>query len=101
MTLNGRTNHSKATDDDLVVGPRPKILVVDGDQATVRLLAAGLGRDFERSYASDAVTAVNVARRGRPDLIVLDHRLSGGDGALEPDTLRAEIERVLPAQVAA
>ena len=101
MTLNGRTNHSKATDDDLVVGPRPKILVVDGDQATVRLLAAGLGRDFERSYASDAVTAVNVARRGRPDLIVLDQRLSGGDGALEFDTLRAEIERVLPAQVAA
>jgi len=142
--MDGRTNHSEAPDDDLVVGPRPKILLVDDDQAILRLLAAGLGRDFELSYASDAVTAVSVARRERPDLIVLDYRLPGGDGALvidrlrtfgdlayipivlmsgwespwsweqllelelafvpKPfalDTLRAEIERMLPAQVAA
>jgi len=70
------------------VGPRPKILVVDDDQAVLRFLAAALGRDYELSFATDAVTAISVARRERPDLILLDYRLPGGDGAVVIDRLR-------------
>jgi CheY-like chemotaxis protein len=70
------------------VGPRPKILVVDDDQAVLRLLATALGSDYELSFASDAVKAVSVARRDRPNLILLDYRLPGGDGALVLQRLR-------------
>jgi CheY-like chemotaxis protein len=87
-TMDGGANHDEGADDDVVVGPRPKILLVDDDQAVLRVLASGLGRDYELSFASDAVTAVSVARRERPDLIVLDYRLPGGDGALVIDRLR-------------
>jgi CheY-like chemotaxis protein len=87
--MDGAANHGEAADDDVVVGPRPKILLVDDDQAVLRVLAAGLGRDYELSFASDAVTAISVARRERPDLILLDYRLPGGDGALVIDRLRA------------
>jgi len=81
-------NHEEASDDYEVVGPRPKILLVDDDQAVLRLLAAALGRDYELVYASDAVTAISVARRERPDLILLDYRLPGGDGSVVIDRLR-------------
>jgi CheY-like chemotaxis protein len=70
------------------VGPRPKILAVDDDPAVLRLLAATLGAEYELSFASDAVTAVSTARRVQPDLILLDYRLPGGDGALVIDRLR-------------
>jgi CheY-like chemotaxis protein len=70
------------------VGPRPKILVVDDDQAILRLLAAALGRDYDLSFATDAVTAISVARRDCPDLILLDYRLPGGDGSVVIDRLR-------------
>jgi CheY-like chemotaxis protein len=86
--MDNGANHSEAADDDPVVGPRPKILLVDDDQAVLRLLAATLGRDYELVYASDAVTAISVARRERPDLILLDYRLPGGDGGVVIDRLR-------------
>ena len=70
------------------MGPRPKILAVDDDQAILRLLAVSLGKEYDLSFATDAVTAISVARRESPDLILLDYRLPGGDGALVIDRLR-------------
>ena len=81
-------NQPEGEDDYGNVGPRPKILAVDDDQAVLRFLAAALGREYEFSFASDAVTAISTGRRERPDLILLDYRLPGGDGSVVIERLR-------------
>jgi DNA-binding response OmpR family regulator len=60
-----------------------KILVVDDDQdlraaLNIRLRANG----YDVAFAADAMTAVLEARRHKPDLILLDLGLPGGDGFL-------------------
>lgn len=58
-----------------------KILIVDDDQdlrlgLNARLRASGYGTAF----AQDGVTAVTVANQEKPDLVILDLGLPGGDG---------------------
>jgi len=58
-----------------------KVLIVEDDKKIalamgVRLKAYG----YEISNAFDAVTAVNIARKCKPDLILLDISMPGGDG---------------------
>jgi len=58
-----------------------KILLVDDDPDVrlamhVRLKANG----YDTCFASDALTSVSEARKERPDLIILDLGLPGGDG---------------------
>jgi len=65
-----------------------KILVVDDDVdllrgLTIRLKANG----YEVVCATDAVFAVSVALEEKPDLIILDIGLPGGDGYLIMDRL--------------
>jgi DNA-binding response OmpR family regulator len=60
---------------------RHKVLVVDDDADLQRALAVRLrAAGFDPAFASDAVTALAVANRERPDAIVLDLGLPGGDG---------------------
>jgi DNA-binding response OmpR family regulator len=58
-----------------------KILIVDDERDFVRILSAHLkARGYNTVTASDAVGAITVAQKERPDLIILDVAMPGGDG---------------------
>lgn len=59
----------------------PTILIADDDRVFVELLSARLQADgFQVVVAFDTVQALMSAMRGRPDALVLDVRMPGGDG---------------------
>jgi signal transduction histidine kinase/CheY-like chemotaxis protein len=61
--------------------PRPTVLVVEDDPASVSLLTLHLGAaDFEVAVAGDGASGLELARRLRPRCIVLDIMLPGLDG---------------------
>jgi CheY-like chemotaxis protein len=67
-----------------------KILVVDDDKDIQRLLAHRLSREgYETVFASDGVSAIAVARKESPDLILLDLGLPAGDGFTVLERLNA------------
>ena len=67
-----------------------KILIVDDDQDIRRLLAIRLkSLGHEAVFASDAISAVNQARREQPDLIILDLMMPAGDGYVVMERLKA------------
>jgi DNA-binding response OmpR family regulator len=69
-----------------------KILLVEDDQDAA--LAVGVmlrRRGFEVTSAADAITAVAVARREHPDLIILDMGLPAGGGDAVLGRLRAVV----------
>ena len=60
---------------------KPKILIIDDDNNMRvalhrRLKAAG----YETAFATDGLTAMNVALKEAPDLVLLDLGLPAGDG---------------------
>ncbi|MCC7491720.1 MAG: response regulator [Fimbriimonadaceae bacterium] len=58
-----------------------KVLVVEDDDATLAILTTTLkSGGWQVVCAGDSVTALQMARRERPDVIVLDLGLPGGDG---------------------
>lgn len=60
---------------------RKKILLVEDDKDTVRAIAIRLkSQGYDLIVAADAIAAVSTARKEKPDLIILDLGLPGGDG---------------------
>lgn len=68
--------------------PRRKILLVEDDPDIARGLAIRLkGRGFDVVAAQDATVAMTMAIRERPDLVIMDIGLPGGDGHMVMDRL--------------
>jgi len=57
-----------------------KIMVVDDDEAVLDFLRAKLGARYELLGVSDAERVVQLARDGRPELILCDIDMPGMDG---------------------
>lgn len=72
---------------------KKRILVVEDDtmlRASIEKAITDAG--YEVKTAEDGVVALDAARRGKPDLIVLDIMLPGMDGIAVLKALRAEEE---------
>ena len=71
--------------------PSHKILIVDDDPEIVTMLSLRLGRrGYDVKTASDGHRAVEIAKRERPDLILLDVMMPRMDGYEVCTKLRAD-----------
>jgi DNA-binding response OmpR family regulator len=69
---------------------KKKILLIDDDEDLLLGLTPRLKiNGYAVVWASDAVTAISVARKEAPDLIILDLGLPAGNGFLVLDRMRA------------
>lgn len=69
---------------------RRKILIVDDDRDQQQALAIRMrASGFDTVFASDGMQAVSMVRKEKPDLVLLDIGLPGGDGFTVIERLRA------------
>jgi putative two-component system response regulator len=67
-----------------------RILIVEDDLDMVRAMAVRLkSQGYSLVVAKDAISAISVARKEKPDLIVLDLGLPAGDGFMVMKRLKA------------
>jgi DNA-binding response OmpR family regulator len=73
-----------------------KLLIVDDDTDIVRAMHIRLrAHGYQVVLAPDAVAAISTARAEKPDLIILDIGLPGGDGFVVLERLKAVSELAL------
>jgi DNA-binding response OmpR family regulator len=76
-----------------------KVLIAEDEPELRRLIRMALEEEpFELLEVADAVAALAVALRERPDVIVLDRRMPGGDGLEVCRALRAD-PRTAPSKI--
>lgn len=69
----------------------PKILIVDDDRTTVKLLQILLEMDgFEVLMAARGEAAIDVARENKPDIILVDYHLADMEGSELVTRFRAD-----------
>ena len=69
--------------------PKKRILVVDDEMDFVKMLQARLRIEgYEVLVAEDGIKGVQIARKEKPDLIILDIMMPGMDGHTVCDTLK-------------
>ena len=80
------------------MGKNIKILIIEDNVEQVKILNMQLGGEgFEVVYAEDAVQAVSMAQQERPNLILLDIGLPGGDGFVVMDRLsKLNVTKLIP-----
>jgi two-component system KDP operon response regulator KdpE len=67
-----------------------KVLIVEDEPDIARLIGMRLKQQgLEPVFAADAVTAVTIARKEDPDVLVIDIGLPGGGGLLIMERMRA------------
>lgn len=65
-----------------------KIMIVEDDKEVAMGLALLLRKNgYEVAWAADAITAISVANKEKPELVILDLGLPGGDGLLVMDRM--------------
>lgn len=70
---------------------KKKILIVDDNADTRLILNARLKAHYHTVFAADALQAMSVALRERPDAILLDLGLPGGNGLMVLQRLKTNI----------
>ena len=76
--------------------PNRKVLLIEDDKDTVRAMAVRLkGQGYDVAVAGDAISAVSAARKEKPDLVVLDLGIPGGDGFLVIKRLKSNVDLML------
>lgn len=67
-----------------------KVLIVDDDEDLMLALTITLkARGYEVFSAMDAVSAISMARKDRPDVVLLDLSLPAGDGFVVMERLKS------------
>lgn len=80
----------QTANDSASQAAKKRVLVIEDDQDQRSALAQRLRFEgYEASFAADAPGAVRMARVQRPDVIILDLGLPGGDGYLVMERLQA------------
>jgi CheY-like chemotaxis protein len=75
---------------DQVRGIRPVVMVVDDDALVRQLIGHTLEPEpYDLLFAEDGAAAMNLLRRTRPDIILMDVRLPGLDGVSLTQRLKA------------
>jgi|SRR5580704_1772905 two-component system KDP operon response regulator KdpE len=70
-----------------------KLLLIEDDKDTIRAMAVRLkSKGYDLVVASDAISAISTARKEKPDLIILDLGLPGGDGFVVMERLRSNCD---------
>lgn len=73
-----------------------KIMLVEDDKDTIRAMGVRLkSQGYNLVVATDAISAISTARKEKPDLIVLDLGLPGGDGFVVMQRLKSIYDLML------
>jgi len=67
-------------EESRIVSERERVLIVEGDEATRKLLREGLSRDHDVCAVDTIAGAIEAVRRFRPDVMTLDGTLERGEG---------------------
>ena len=75
------------------------VLVVDDDERVTAAMARALGATRKVEIAHDSATAIDLARRSKPDLVIVDLRLGTASGIDAIRIIKAEMPRTIVALV--